>query len=151
MDATFRKVLVNGIDRIDRKIPCLHRGGCGIFTLLLYDALWDIGIKTVVVELFDDYPSWSRYHIVLKYNDLYIDSFGVNSQPVDDLFVYEREMKLNKLRVEAWDDSIWFNGEDSFDRNHIIKLDMEIGALMCELTELVPIENNYKLMLSRLT
>ena len=114
---------------INKDIPFLHRGGCGIFAVLLWDMLTFQGYLTEPVEMYDDYPDFTRNHILLKYNDIYFDSHGVQRSTDWMGFTVEHTIRLDGLQQRAWDDNIWFNGINCFDRKNIVKLKKRIHQL----------------------
>ena len=121
------------IHEISKVIPNIHRGGCGVFTLLMWDTLAFMGIITTPIELFDDHPLWSRNHILLEYNGKFIDSLGVHDDTDWMEFNVEKPIKLENLRAKAWNSQIWFKGDESFDRDDIVlmkKLIHKLGRTM---------------------
>ena len=117
------------IQVINKVIPNIHRGGCGVFTLLMWDTLAFMGVITNPLELFDDHPCWSRNHILLELNGKYIDSLGVHDNTDWMELDVEKPIKLEKLRSKAWNDQIWFKGEDCFNRDDIVPMKKMIHRL----------------------
>jgi len=129
----MEKELIVRLDKeirdISDVIPNIHRGGCGVFTLLMWDTLAFMGILTNPIELFDDHPCWNRNHILLEYNGKYIDSLGVHDSTHWMELDVEKPIKLEHLRGKAWNAQIWFKGEDSFNRGDIIPMKKMIHRL----------------------
>jgi len=129
MDREFRAKLNSEIKLIERFIPNIHRGGCGVFALLMWDTLAFMGMITNPIELFDGYPIWERNHILLKYGNLYIDSMGIHETTHWMELDVERPIKLEELRPKAWDEQIWFKGDECFDRGNIVPMKKMIHRL----------------------
>jgi len=129
MDGKLILTLDSEIKKIEKVIPNIHRGGCGVFTLLMWDTLAFMGIITKPIELFDDHPCWSRNHILLEYNGKFIDSQGVHDTTHWMEFKVEKPIKLEDLRAKAWNDQIWFKGEESFNREDILAMKQLIHKL----------------------
>jgi hypothetical protein len=101
----------------------------------MWDTLAFMGILTKPIELFDDYPLWTRNHILLTVNGKYIDSQGVHDTTRWLGFRVEQPMSLERLRTDAWNSQVWFNGEESFNRDeilHLKKLIHKLGYVMQE-------------------
>jgi hypothetical protein len=60
---------------------------------------------------------------------LYIDSQGVHDTTEWLGFRVEKPMSLERLRVDAWKAQVWFNGTNSFNREHILQLKKSIHKL----------------------
>jgi hypothetical protein len=58
MEKRIELMLDREIKKISDEIPNIHRGGCGVFALLLWDTLAFNSILTKPIELFDTYPDW---------------------------------------------------------------------------------------------
>lgn len=129
MEKRIELKLDREIKEISKVIPNIHRGGCGVFALLLWDTLAFNGIITKPIELFDDYPDWSKNHILLTVDGLYIDSYGVYDTTNWLGFRVERPMSLERLRTDAWKAQIWFNGVNSFDRQNVLPMKKLIHKL----------------------
>lgn len=129
MDRALELKLDREIKKISKVIPNIHRGGCGVFALLMWDTLAFMGIMTKPVELFDDHPIWTRNHILLTINDVYIDSEGVHDTTHWMGFRVEKPMSLERLRNDAWNSQIWFKGEESFNRANILDLKKMVHKL----------------------
>jgi len=100
-----------------------------VFTLLMWDTLAFMGFLTKPIEMFDEHPCWSRNHILLEYHGRYIDSLGVHTT-IDWMgFRVEKPIELEHLRAKAWNDQIWFKGEDSFNRGDIMPMKKMIHRL----------------------
>ena len=59
MDKRVERVLDNELKRINNEIQFIHRGGCGVFAILLWDMLTFTGYITEPIELYDGYPDWN--------------------------------------------------------------------------------------------
>jgi len=129
MEKRLELKLDREIKKISQTIPYIHRGGCGVFSLLLWDTLAFMGILTKPIEMFDDYPRWLRNHILLTINGLYIDSNGVHDTTKWMGLRVERPLSLESLRNQAWDDTIWYTGVDSFNRDNILPMKNMIHKL----------------------
>ena len=129
MEKRIELKLDREIKEISKVIPNIHRGGCGVFALLLWDTLAFNGIITKPIELLDDHPNWTKNHILLNSGRLYIDSNGVHDTTDWLGFRVERPMSLERLRTDAWRAQIWFNGVNSFDRRNVLPLKQQIHKL----------------------
>ena len=115
-----------GLRGIDNKIPNINGGGCGIFALLLWDELAQLGMTAQAVVFTDNLPVYNIYHIVLKYQGLYIDSEGVRDKMREHSYAIEQVIPLDVLQAEAHDGSLW---SDEFDRDRIPMLKKELHML----------------------
>ena len=129
MDRSVEKVLADELTKIRLEIPFIHRGGCGIFAVLLWDMLSFTGYITEPVELYDGYPIWTRNHIILKYNGKFIDSLGIHHSTDWMGLSVEKPISMKDLNKRAWSDDHWLKGKGAFDRKDIIKLKSSIHKL----------------------
>lgn len=135
MDRRLESVLASEIKKVNKVVPLIHRGGCGVFAVLLWDMLAFHGYYTEPVEVFDGYPIWERNHILLKYKGRYIDSLGIHDNTYWMGFSVEHKLRLDELKTRAWDEDQWLTGANSFDRNDIISLKKMIHQLGYNLGE----------------
>jgi hypothetical protein len=129
MDVSLEGVLTSEIKKINKEVPLIHRGGCGVFAVLLWDMLAFHDVYTQPVEVFDGYPIWERNHILLKYNSKYIDSLGIHDNTYWMGFSVEHKLRLDELKARAWNEDYWLKGSNSFNRDDILRLKQMIHQL----------------------
>lgn len=135
MDRRVEIVLEDELTKIRTDIPYIHRGGCGIFAVLLWDMLTFSGYMTKPVEMYDGHPIWTRNHILLKHNDKFIDSLGIHDNTDWMGFSVEKPLSLEDLNRRAWSDDNWLKGKGAFDRKDILRLKSAIHRLGYRISE----------------
>lgn len=79
-------------NKVNKKVKCLNKGGCGIFAVALYDILIELGYKPQIVVITNDREAMrcrvhridhkkyaSVQHMVVKVGKYYVDSTGFNT------------------------------------------------------------------------
>lgn len=162
IDNLVIQYLKRELPKIDMKFSYINRGGCGLFALYLYDALESIGIETKIrlmngpfgVLLSDDelnscesmHDIHSRDgsvgHIVLQFNEWYIDSTGAATD-ADELIgmctLTNNLMSRTTLKNICIDPDGW---NDQFNRDQCHEIELEVKLMVRRLSNKIK-EFNY--------
>lgn len=141
------------IKKINDKYPDINYGGCGLFAVLLYNKLKNLGYNPVIcsfvyneqafrksIEIYNkegilSYELKRREgfcHVILKVGDFYMDSTGVYEivTEMDEFCMGYRVVEgvSYKMILECSNKrSLWNN---TFNRNHISEIEGELNLIL---------------------